>query len=106
MEERAADMAAPATGAGDRSGLRVCEGEKHFIRPRRDHRGVVEFMPAYRRAGPPERAVSKKPGLPVAEMQLARRETGHVSEQADHGMARPLGVLKAFAEHHVAAALA
>src|SRR6267142_4421809 len=106
MEERAAGMAAPAAGAGDRLALRVGKVEQHFIGARRDQRRIVEFMPAYHAASSPERAVGEKPGFTVAEMQFPRRETSRVSEQADHGMAHPLRVLKAFAEHHVAAALA
>src|SRR5258707_13847219 len=106
MKERAADMAAPTAGAAEWLPLRVAKHNKRFIGARRDHRRVVEFLPAYRAAGSPECAVSEKPSLPVTEMQSARREAGRVSEQADHGMAHPLRVLKAFAEHHVAAALA
>src|SRR5258708_29702322 len=106
MKERAADMAAPAARVAEQLSPRVGEVKKHFVGARRDHRRVVEFVPAYRAAGPPEGAVSEKPGLPVAEMQSARREAGRVSEQADHGVAHPLRVLQAFAEHHVAAALA
>ena len=71
MEERAADMAAPAAGAGDRLALRVGKVEQHFIGARRDQRRIVEFMPAYHTAGPSERAVREKPRFPVAEMQLA-----------------------------------
>src|ERR1700726_12733 len=63
-------------------------------------------MPAYRAAGSPERTVGEKPCFPVAEVQLARREAGRMSQQADHGMAHPLRVLESFSEHHVAAAFA
>ncbi len=90
-------MAAPTAGAAEWLPLRVAKLNKRFIGARRDHRRVVEFVPAYRAAGPPEGAVSEKPGLPVAEMQSARREAGRVSEQADHGVAHPLRVLQAFA---------
>ncbi len=106
MKERAADMATPTAGAGDRLALRVGKVEKHFIGARRDQRRIMEFVSPYRAAGPPERAIGEKPRFPVAEMQSAHREAGRVCEQADHGMAHPLRVLKAFAEHHVAAALA
>src|SRR5215471_4131032 len=61
-------------------------------------------MPAYGAAGSAERTVSEKPCFPIAKMQLARREAGRMSQQADHGMTRPLSILKAFAEHHVATA--
>src|SRR5262249_9255588 len=86
--------------------LRVGKVKKCFVGARRGERRVVEFMPAYRAAGSPERAVDEKPRLPVAQMQLAHREACRVSKKADHGVAYPLRVLKAFAEHHVAAALA
>src|SRR5262245_37786198 len=106
MKERAADMASPAAGTADPFALRVGKVEKHFIGAGRDQRRVVEFMPAYHAAGLPEGAVGEKPRFAVAEMQLAHRKAGRVSEQAHHGMAYPLRVLEAFAEHHVAAALA
>ena len=104
MKERAADKTAPVACAAERLSLRLAKPKKGSSAPD-DHRRVVEFMPRIA-AGPPECAVSEKPSLPVAEMQSARREAGRVSEQADHGMAHPLRVLKAFAQHHVAAALA
>ena len=106
MKERAADMAAPAAGAGERLPLRVAELKKRFVGARRDQRRIVEFMPAYHTAGPSERAVREKPRFPIAEMQLPRGEAGRMSKEADHCLARPLRVLKAFAQHHVAAALA
>src|SRR5262249_61990602 len=44
--------------------------------------------------------------LPVAEMPLAFGEARRVSEQAGHGMTHAAPVFDAFAEDHVAAALA
>src|SRR6266446_3047502 len=82
MKERAADMAAPAAGAGERLPLRVAELKKRFIGARRDQRRIVEFMPAYHTSGPSERAVREKPRFPIAEMQLARGEAGRMSKQA------------------------
>src|SRR5258708_5339058 len=106
MKERAADMAAPAAGAAERLPLRVAKLKKGFVGAGRQQRRIVEFMPAYHTAGPSERAVAEQPRFPVAEMQLARGEAGRMSKEADHCVARPLRVLKAFAQHHVAAALA
>src|SRR5260370_21548932 len=106
MKERAADMAAPAAGAADPLALCVGKIENSFIGARRDQRRMVEFVSPYRAAGLSERAVGEEPRFPVAEMQLGRGEAGRVSEQADHCMPPPLRVLKAFAQHHVAAALA
>src|ERR1700680_3917510 len=106
MKERAGDMPAPAAGVSERLALGVGEGEEAFIVSRRDQRRVVELMPANRAPGLPERAVGEKPRLAVAETQLAVCEARRVPEQARHGMAHPLGVFEAFAQHHVAAAFA
>src|SRR5215468_8378159 len=97
-------MTAPVAGIAEGFSLRIGEFKKPFISALRNQRCVVEFMPAHRGAGPPERAVSNKPDLAVAEVQPARRETGRMAEQADHGVAHPVRILEALAEHHVAAA--
>src|SRR5215470_10786934 len=104
MKERAANNPAPAADIIERLPMCVGELKKPFIAASRNCRRVVEFMPAYGAAGSAERTVSEKPCFPIAKMQLARREAGRMSQQADHGMTRPLSILKAFAEHHVATA--
>src|SRR5215470_18324176 len=106
MKEAGADMAAPAAGAAERLPTGVGKVKKGFIAARRDQRRIVEFVSPYRAAGRPECAIGEKPRFPVAEVQSARREAGRMAKQADHGMAHPLRVLEAFAQHHVAAALA
>ena len=106
MKKRAADMASPAAGVADRSSLRVGQIEEPFIGTGRGQRRIVEFMSAYHAAGSPERTVSEKPRFPIAEMQLAHRKACGMSKEAYHRMACRLRVRQAFAEHHVAAALA
>src|SRR5260370_42559657 len=100
MKKRPADMAPPAAGVAERLPPSVGKVKKGFVGAGRNQRRVVEFMPAYRDAGSPERAVREKSCFPVAEMQLSRREAGRICKEADHCMAHPLRVLKAFAEHH------
>ena len=66
----------------------------------------MEFMSTYHAAGSPECTVNAKPRFPIAEMELAHRKARRMAKEAHHGVAYPLRVLKALAEHHVAAAFA
>src|SRR5579871_4026704 len=104
MKKRAGDMPAPTARVCNWVPLRIGKVKKLFIGARRDERRVMEFMSAYRAAGPAERPVGEKSRFAITEMQLARSEARCVSEQADHTVPYPLRVLEAFAEHHVAAA--
>src|SRR5208283_1889502 len=67
---------------------------------------VMEFMAAYDRSAAAENTIRQKPRGAVAEMQLAAGEARCMAEQSGHGVALPRRILKALAEHHVAAALA
>ena len=71
-----------------------------------DNRGVVEFVATHDVANGTDRIVGQQTRLPIAEVELSFGEACRVAEQARHGVASALGVLQAFAENHVAAALA
>ncbi len=68
MKERAAHMASPTAGVAERLPLRIGKVEKGVVGAGRNQRRVVEFMPADRAAGSPERAVGEKPRFTVTEM--------------------------------------
>ena len=107
MKERAGDMAAPSARCPERTSLAVGEIGQRLVVAGRDQRRVVEFVAAHRSCPPRPIGLSEtQPRLAIAEVQLALREAGRMAEQPGHGVADAVGVLEAFAQHHVAAALA
>src|SRR5712691_6066794 len=106
MKERAGDVAAPPAGGSERTSSAVGKVGQRLVVSAADERRIVEFVAAPGAARWPDRAVDTKPGRAIAEMQLALSEARRVAEQSRHGVADAIGVLEAFAEHHVAAALA
>ena len=90
----------------NRPALRIGDIDERLVVALRDNRGVVEFVAAHDVADGADRIVRQQTRLPIAEMEPSLGEACRVAEQARHGVANALGVLQAFAEHHVAAALA
>src|SRR5512143_1306916 len=66
----------------------------------------MELVPAHARSLRPEYPIGQQPRLAIAEMKLLLREARGVAEQPGHGVAHAVCVLEAFAENHVASALA
>src|SRR5712691_5556603 len=106
MKERAGDVAAPPAGGSARTSSAVGKVGQRLVVSAADERRIVEFVAAPGAARWPDRAVDTKPRFAIAEMQLAFGEAGRMAEQPGHGVADAVGALEAFAEHHVAAALA
>jgi len=67
---------------------------------------IMKLVPAHDRAGPADRTVTKKARFAIAEMELACRKAGRMSEKASHRVMLALPILEALTEHHVATALA
>src|SRR5712691_1139337 len=106
VEERTSDAAAPPAGRSERTALAIGEVVERLVVSGRDQRSVVEFVAAQNGIGGAHRAVAAQPRLAIAEMQLTRSEARGMTEQTGHGAANAVRVFQAFAQHHVAAALA
>jgi hypothetical protein len=106
VKERASDVATPAPGASERAALGVGQIGEMRVASWCSQARVVEFMAADRASCRTERRVGAKPRLAIAEMELAVRKARRVAEKRRHGMDNPVGVLKAVAQHHIAAAFA
>ena len=99
-------MATPAAEAAQRLALAIGELGKFFVRAGVGEAGIVEFVAADFGSCPPQRAIRKQAGAAVAEVHLARRETGGMAEQAEHAVLQAFRVFQHLAQHHEAAALA
>src|SRR4051812_31712731 len=106
MKERPGNVATPASALGHWLSLCIPDLCKWFVEATREQACIMKFVPAHCRSCRPNRIAGGQSGFAIAEMQFTALKTGRVAKQAGHGMTHTISIFEAFAEHHIAAALA
>src|SRR5262249_55086028 len=105
MKKCAGDVCAAATRLAEWMSLAVRKLCKRRVAIDPTHRRVMKFVTVQCGVCGSDRSVAQQARLAVAQVQLAFCEARRMAEESSHGMTTAIGVLKPFAEHHVATTL-
>src|SRR5262249_2999838 len=106
MKEGAGDIAPPAAGRSERAAFRVGKlGERRVV-SRLGQGCLVELVAAHNFARPPDRTVTEKTRLAIAEVEPALCKARGMSKQGCHAVARTIGIFEPLAKDHETPAFA